>query len=87
MRNISTDLPWCRSYAACRENEKCQDLLLDCKLGRGRQLSEKEHVKLQAKRKKSETAVRKSDMEYYAACIKVTNMGVNLSLENNNENN
>ena len=24
----------------------------------------------QAKRKKSETAVRKSDMEYYAACIK-----------------
>ena len=72
-----------------------QDQLLDCKLGRGRQLSDKEQIKLQvkyptndhhntqqhhqqiqdkyaqqAKRKKSETAVRKSDMEYYAACIK-----------------
>lgn len=59
-----------KSYVACRENEKCQDQLLDCKLGRGRQLSDKEHIKLQTKRKKSETAVRKSDMEYYAACIK-----------------
>jgi len=59
-----------KSYAACRENEKFQDQLLDCKLGRGRQLSDKEHVKLQMKRKKSETAVRKSDMEYYAASIK-----------------
>lgn len=59
-----------KSYIACRENEKCQDQLLDCKLGRGRQLSDKEHVKLQTKRKKSEAAVRKSDMEYYAASIK-----------------
>ena len=59
-----------RSYTACRENEKCQDQLLDCKLGRGKVLSEKEHLKLQAKRKKSETAVRKCDMEYYAAAIK-----------------
>merc|ERR1712106_701087 len=59
-----------KSYLACRENEKCQDQLLDCKLGRGRQLSDKEHVKLQTKRKKSEAAVRKSDMEYYAASIK-----------------
>ena len=59
-----------RSYTACRENEKCQDQLLDCKLGRGKVLSEKEHVKLQGKRKKSETAVRKCDMEYYAAAIK-----------------
>merc|ERR1719481_1774738 len=59
-----------KSYVACRENEKCQDQLLDCKLGRGRQLSDKEHLKLQTKRKKSETAVRKSDMEYYASCIK-----------------
>jgi len=59
-----------KSYVACRENEKCQDQLLDCKLGRGRQLSEKEHVKLQTKRKKSESAVRKCDMEYYAASIK-----------------
>ena len=59
-----------RSYTACRENEKCQDQLLDCKLGRGKVLSEKEHLKLQAKRKKSESAVRKCDMEYYAAAIK-----------------
>ena len=36
-----------KSYAACRDNEKCQDQLLDCKLGRGRQLSDKEHLKLQ----------------------------------------
>ena len=59
-----------RSYTACRENEKCQDQLLDCKLGRGKVLSEKEHVKLESKRKKSESAVRKCDMEYYAAAIK-----------------
>ena len=59
-----------RSYSACRENEKCQDQLLDCKLGRGKVLSEKEQLKLQAKRKKSESAVRKCDMEYYAAAIK-----------------
>lgn len=59
-----------KSYTACRENEKCQDQLLDCKLGRGKVLSEKEHLKLQAKRKKSESAVRKCDMEYYAAAIK-----------------
>ena len=44
--------------------------MLDCKLGRGRQLSDKEHLKLQNKRKKSEELVRKSDMEYYAASIK-----------------
>ena len=30
----------------------------------------KTNICTQAKRKKSETAVRKSDMEYYAACIK-----------------
>jgi len=59
-----------KSYAATRDNEKCQDQLLDCKLGRGRQLSDKEHLKLQGKRKKSEACVRKSDMEYYAASIK-----------------
>jgi len=59
-----------KSYSACGENERCQDAVLDCKLGRGRQLSDKEHVKLQNKRKKSEAAVRKSDMEYYAASIK-----------------
>merc|ERR1719402_431064 len=44
--------------------------MLDCKLGRGRQLSDKEQVKLENKRKKSEGTVRKSDMEYYGSCIK-----------------
>ena len=38
--------------------------------GRGRHLSDKENLKLEAKRKKSETSVRKGDMEYYASCIK-----------------
>ena len=65
-----SNLDYCRSYSACRENEKCQDQLLDCKLGRGKVLSEKEQLKLGAKRKKSESAVRKCDMEYYAAAIK-----------------
>jgi len=59
-----------KSYLACRENEKVQDQMLDCKLGRGRHLSDKENVKLESKRKKSESQVRKSDMEYYASCIK-----------------
>ena len=44
--------------------------MLDCKLGRGRQLSDKENFKLESKRKKSESSVRKGDMEYYASCIK-----------------
>jgi hypothetical protein len=65
-----SDLLLCRSYLACKDNEKVQDQLLDCKLGRGRQLSDKENLKLETKRKKSETGVRKSDMEYYASCIK-----------------
>ena len=33
-------------------------------------LSEKELVKLQGKRKKSEAAVNKSDLDYYASCLK-----------------
>ncbi len=44
--------------------------VLDCKLGRGRVLSEKELVKLEGKRKKSESAVRKADLDYYACCLK-----------------
>jgi len=59
-----------KSYLACRENEKVQDQMLDCKLGRGRHLSDKENVKLETKRKKSESSVRKGDMEYYASSIK-----------------
>lgn len=59
-----------KSYANCRENEKVQDQVLDAKLGRGRVLSEKELIKLESKRRKSEDAVRKSDLDYYACCLK-----------------
>ena len=59
-----------KCYANCRENERVQDAVLDCKLGRGKVLSEKELVKLHAKRKKSDEAVRKSDLDYYACCLK-----------------
>lgn len=59
-----------KSYTNCRENERVQDQVLDAKLGRGRVLSEKELLKLEAKKKKSEEAVRKSDLDYYACCLK-----------------
>ena len=36
----------------------------------GRSLSDRELLKLEAKRKKSVEAVRKSDLDYYAASIK-----------------
>ena len=35
-----------------------------------KEMSIDQRMLMQGKRKKSETAVRKSDMEYYAACIK-----------------
>eukprot|EP00095_Tigriopus_kingsejongensis_P000509 maker-scaffold367_size194084-snap-gene-0.48 protein:Tk00509 transcript:maker-scaffold367_size194084-snap-gene-0.48-mRNA-1 annotation:"hypothetical protein DAPPUDRAFT_301481" len=59
-----------KCYANCKENEKVQDQVLDCKLGRGKVLSEKELLKLDSKRKKSESAVRKSDLDYYTCCLK-----------------
>ena len=60
-----------KTYANTKANERVQDALLDCKLGRGsRSLSERELVKLEGKRKKSVEAVRKSDLDYYSACIK-----------------
>jgi len=46
------------------------DAVLDCKLGRGRVLSDKELAKLDARRRKSEAAVRKADMDYYACCLR-----------------
>ncbi len=70
-----------RSYLSCRENEKVQDQMLDCKLGRGRHLSDKENMKLECKRKKSETSVRKCDMEYYASCIKTERSRYSLNLK------
>lgn len=59
-----------KSHTVCKENERVQDAVLDCKLGRGRVLSDKELIKLDSKRKKSEEAVRKSDLEYYSSCLK-----------------
>ena len=60
-----------KAYANTKTNERVQDALLDCKLGRGsRSLSDRELLKLEAKRKKSVEAVRKSDLDYYAASIK-----------------
>lgn len=59
-----------KCHSVCKENERVQDAVLDCKLGRGRVLSEKELIKLDSKRKKSEEAVRKYDLDYYSCCIK-----------------
>lgn len=59
-----------KCHSVCKENERVQDAVLDCKLGRGRVLSDKELIKLDSKRKKSEEAVRKCDLEYYSSCIK-----------------
>lgn len=59
-----------KCYANCRDNERVQDQVLDFKLGRSRVLSDKELVKLETKRKKSEEAVRKTDLDYYACCLK-----------------
>ena len=41
-----------------------------CQYQSSRVLSEKELVKLEGKRKKSEEAVSKSDLDYYASCLK-----------------
>ena len=59
-----------KCYSVCKENERVQDQVLDCKLGRGRVLTDKELGKLQTKRRKSEESVRKTDLEYYSACLK-----------------
>ena len=59
-----------KCYSNCRDNERVQDQVLDFKLGRSRVLSDKELVKLESKRKKSEEAVRKTDLDYYACCLK-----------------
>ena len=42
----------------------------ESRLTASRVLSEKELVKLEGKRKKSEEAVSKSDLDYYASCLK-----------------
>ena len=59
-----------KCFGACRDHEKVMDQVLDCKLGRGRVLGEKELLKLEGKRKKSEAAVRKADLDYYTATLR-----------------
>ncbi|XP_040571562.1 nostrin [Lepeophtheirus salmonis] len=59
-----------KSYSACRDNERVQDQALDCKLGRGKALSEKELSKLHLKRQKAEESARKCDGDYYTSCLK-----------------
>ena len=59
-----------KCFSNTKSNERVQDAVLDCKLGRGRVLSDRELVKLENKRKKSVELVRKSDLDYYSACIK-----------------
>ena len=59
-----------KCYSNAKSNERVQDALLDCKLGRGKVLSDRELVKLEGKRKKSGEQLRKSDLDYYAASLK-----------------
>ncbi len=59
-----------KCHSVCKDNERVQDAVLDCKLGRGRVLSDKELMKLDTKRKKSEEALRKGDLDYYSCCLK-----------------
>ncbi|KAK7073301.1 hypothetical protein SK128_027063 [Halocaridina rubra] len=57
-------------YNYCRENEKIQDIMLESRIGRGKTLSDKEAVKMEKQRRKSEEAVQKSDLEYYTCCVR-----------------
>ena len=59
-----------KCYSNAKSNERVQDALLDCKLGRGKVLSDRELVKLEGKRKKSGEQLRKSDLDYYSASLK-----------------
>ena len=59
-----------KCYSNAKSNERVQDALLDCKLGRGKVLSDRELVKLEGKRKKSGEQLKKSDLDYYAASLK-----------------
>ena len=59
-----------KCYSNAKSNERVQDALLDCKLGRGKVLSDRELVKLEGKRKKSGEQLRKSDLDYYTASLK-----------------
>ncbi|KAK2702830.1 nostrin-like [Artemia franciscana] len=57
-------------YMCARDNEKMKDVEFgDSKHGRLRTLSEKETVKLELNRRKSEETLRKADVKYYTYCV------------------
>lgn len=67
-----------KSYSGAKANERVQDEVLDAKMGRLSQqnghhqavLGEKELLKLESRRRKSEDSTRKADLDYYACCLK-----------------
>ncbi|CAL1287986.1 unnamed protein product [Larinioides sclopetarius] len=58
------------SYACARENERMQEQALDCKLNKGKLLTEKDIHKLEAKKRKAEELLTRADIDYYNSCIK-----------------
>ncbi|XP_050683118.1 nostrin isoform X2 [Leptidea sinapis] len=62
-----------QSHAAARENEKLQDASLDISAARADRITssanEREAAKLQVKKRKTEEAVKKTEMEYYNVCV------------------
>ncbi|XP_037089407.1 uncharacterized protein LOC119109761 [Pollicipes pollicipes] len=58
------------SYQCARENEKAEELALDVRLGRGKQLTEKETNKVQSRRQKTGNAMSKADSDYYTFCLR-----------------
>jgi len=53
------------SYQCARENEKAEEQALDVRLGRGKQLSEKDTTKVESRRQKTGNAMSKADSDYY----------------------
>ncbi|KAG8182298.1 hypothetical protein JTE90_011116 [Oedothorax gibbosus] len=58
------------SYACARENERMQEQALDCKLNKGKLITEKDIHKLEAKKRKAEELLTRADIDYYNSCIK-----------------
>ncbi|KAF0302324.1 Nostrin [Amphibalanus amphitrite] len=58
------------SYQCARENEKAEELALDVRLGRGKQLSDKEINKVENRRQKTGNAMTKADTDYYTFCLR-----------------
>ncbi|XP_054713078.1 nostrin-like [Uloborus diversus] len=58
------------SYVCARENERMQEQALDCKVNKGKLLTEKDIHKLEHKKRKAEELLNRADIDYYNACIK-----------------